>query len=315
MRTTVTIIIPTYRPNSILLRTLDLISDISTEGRYSIEVLIINTVSPVRIENLIENHRRSLDLKITNIQKDQFNHGSTRNLGVRKAKGKYLIFLSQDACPTDKNFIDYFIEDLENIKTVAVFGKETAPKDTPDNFRRYEHSMWFRQYEPYYDEKGRAWFSREIKKRSPNPGEAFFWYSLSNVFSCYKSGFLKKHPFETIYYGEDVLMGKYIIEHGFKKVFDSRCRVEHFHSGIKGYIERSVSDWYFRIFVLKIPLRIKLKEKIDSNTGENLRVWEIYAYYFLKAAILAIVLAIRLKHSLLTLLDPELKSEYVKRHL
>lgn len=313
MKTTISIIIPTYNPNSNLLRSLNKFSDLHNAGIYSIEVLIINTISQKKVEDLVKKDKYSFKLKIININKSEFNHGETRNLGVNKSIGKYIIFLSQDAYPIGDNFINYFIEDLKRSEVVAVFGKEIAPTNIRKDYLYYEHLLWFKQYEPYYDEKNRVLFSKKARMASKNSNDIFFWYSLSNVFSCYKRSYIIKHPFETIFHGEDVLAGKFIIENGYEKIFDSRCEVEHFHEGLKNYIIRNIYDWYFRLFVLKSRLRIKIREKVNLQVkkDENLfNIFEIYFYYFLKIFILITIFLIRFKQIIIIKLINKKKVDF-----
>lgn len=313
MKTTISIIIPTYNPNSNLLRSLNKFSDLHNAGIYSIEVLIINTISQKKVEDLVKKDKYNFKLKIININKSEFNHGETRNLGVNKSIGKYIIFLSQDAYPIGDNFINYFIEDLKRSEVVAVFGKEIAPTNIRKDYLYYEHLLWFKQYEPYYDEKNRVLFSKKARMASKNSNDIFFWYSLSNVFSCYKRSYIIKHPFETIFHGEDVLAGKFIIENGYEKIFDSRCEVEHFHEGLKNYIIRNIYDWYFRLFVLKSRLRIKIREKVNLQVkkDENLfNIFEIYFYYFLKIFILITIFLIRFKQIIIIKLINKKKVDF-----
>jgi len=318
MKITISIIIPTYRPNKNLLRSLNKLSQLCATGEYSMEVIIINTISEIQIKDIVKNNKYSFKLEIINIKKDEFNHGDTRNLGVSKSKGEYIIFLSQDAYPVETNFIEYFIEDLNKKNIVAVFGKEIAPIKTPKNYLYNEHVLWFKQYEQFYDKKNRVLFNNKIRSVSKNPNDVIFWYSLSNVFSCYKRSFLEKHHFETIYHGEDVLMGKFIIENGFEKMFDSRCTVEHFHNDLKSFIKRSIDDWYFRIFVLKSGLHTKINEKINLKTEKNQNtsnIFNIYFYYLLKTFILIAVLLIKLKQIVLIRLIKEKKTEYIRKYI
>jgi len=317
MKTTISIIILTYRPNSILLRSLDKLSNICEANVYDIEVIIINTISQTKIEDIIKKDNYLFQLKIINIKKSEFNFGLTRNMGVENAKGEYVIFLSGDACPISMNFINYFIGDLRKKNRVAVFGKEIAPKQAPKGYLYNEHAVWFTQYEKYFDDKKRVIFNKKMMIKSKNPNDKVFWYSLSNVFSCYKRNFLKKYPFDAIYHGEDVMMGKLILEKGFEKVFDSRCLVEHFHSSMKDFFIRSIHTWYFRIFILKSGINIKIQEKINFSKDNNfkLNIFKIYIFYILKALILAAVFSIKLKQMILTRLIKEKRTKYIKKYI
>lgn len=71
------------------------------------------------------------------IPPDQFGHGRTRNLGASLAHGEILVFLSQDAVPTDEHWLQTLTEPLREDPDVAgVYGRQIANDDAspPERF-------------------------------------------------------------------------------------------------------------------------------------------------------------------------------------
>jgi rhamnosyltransferase len=76
----------------------------------SCEVIVIDSSSSdctIRIAD-------SFNVKTKIIIKRSFDHGGTRNLAVTKATGDIIVFLTQDAMPADRYFLEQLIKPLEN---------------------------------------------------------------------------------------------------------------------------------------------------------------------------------------------------------
>jgi rhamnosyltransferase len=65
------------------------------------EVIIIDSSS---IDNTLEYAKRYL-IKIFKIPRSDFGHGKTRNLGAKLARGRYLVYLTQDVIPANNNWL------------------------------------------------------------------------------------------------------------------------------------------------------------------------------------------------------------------
>ena len=286
------------------------------------ELLIIDSTSTDgTISKITQIAKKFKNLKIIAISHDEFNYGITRNIAVDKADGEYICFISADAIINEKNFIQFFSEDLGvSSKNIAVFGREIVPANIPYNYFVKEHNDWFSRYRDFFDHKKRVIFNKKNRLLSANFDDKVFWYSLSNVFSCYKRNFLIAHPFQTIYHGEDVLMGKQIMDLGYTKIYDSRCQVVHFHEGLSNYIKRNIDDWYFRLFVIKSGLKINLLSKISkvNNVSKAISLKEkaiVYFFYLIKGYVLIVVIFLRLKHLVMMRLSKQKRREYIRKYI
>ena len=88
--TKVSIIVPIYNSEKYLSKCID---SLLNQTEKNIEVLLINDGSTDNSEKLIKKYK---DKRITYISKRNEGIGKTRNLGIDKAKGEYLMFIDSD---------------------------------------------------------------------------------------------------------------------------------------------------------------------------------------------------------------------------
>lgn len=79
------------------------------------EIIVVNNGSTDDSKEYIKNNYP--EIKIVEIKKNR-GYAGANNLGVKSAKGKYLLFLNNDTIVTP-NFLDKLVEDLENDKTIG----------------------------------------------------------------------------------------------------------------------------------------------------------------------------------------------------
>lgn len=275
-----------------------LLRRLKVSSKYSIEIIIIDSGSTDKSPDIIRSFKRTMhNLRIVNILKNEFNHGETRNYGVKLAQGKYVCFLSQDVLPLDTDFLKYFKKDLEsNRDVVAVFGKQIPYPDTP-LIQKIEQICNWNKFDKYLNQDGII--IQNIKKPfiSYNENTKFLWYSISDAFSCYKRSFLRKNPLPKISYGEDIWMGKKIIELGLTKIYDTRAKVLHSHYySLIQYYQQQVYDFKSKFKVLnlkkKTNLTCKVKIILNLNKGFFIKIYalfELFLYYLIKLIVIVMI--------------------------
>ena len=285
--TTFSIVIPTLNAEGRiekLLRRLILL----TKG-FAAEIIVIDSGSRDNTKKIISRLTQEFpNIRFHKIGQENFNHGLTRNLGTRLARGKYVCFISQDALPTHQRTFKYFLEDFSlGEAVVAVFAKDVPAKEVA-NFLKLEHTCRYRDMDRLA--KGKPLL--QTKKDAGRYAKEVNYYGLSNVFSCYKKSFLLKHPFVKIPFGEDLLMGKFIIEKGFAKIYDPRLMVVH-HQNINlwDYYLRQKHDLALRLGKMRLKDRPQLLCKLkgilsgkDSLLKKIYYTFELGVYYLVKLA-------------------------------
>lgn len=163
----------------------------------------------------------SLPVKGFQIDASDFNHGSTRNLGVKKAKGEILIFTVADAIPANEFVIDYLIQHFKDPLVAAVSGKQIVPHDPDKN-----PMQWFRPSKPLAPYQSRIDPASNMTMSARNLREAA---GIDNVCAAYRAPLLRSRPFVHATFGEDLEWGKYALESGWTLVTDPRAQVHHYH--------------------------------------------------------------------------------------
>jgi glycosyltransferase involved in cell wall biosynthesis len=93
---------------------------LAQEVPWPFEVIVIDSASTDGTWELV----KSLAVKPICIQPNEFNHGQTRNLGAHQAKGRFLVFLVQDAVPVNDTWLERLVTAAEYPGVAGSYGRE-----------------------------------------------------------------------------------------------------------------------------------------------------------------------------------------------
>jgi rhamnosyltransferase len=184
----------------------------------------------------------------------EFDHGGTRAMAAKLAKGEILIFLTQDAIPADDFAIQNILKVFEDPKVGAAYGRQISYPET-NLFGKH-----LREFN--YPDK----FSR--KSRSDIPKFGIKTGFLSNSFAAYrKSALLEIGNFKAkLILGEDSVAGASLILAGYDLVYVHESIVMHSHN----YSVWQEFKRYFDIGVFHKTEEVLLK-KFGKVEGEGFR--------------------------------------------
>ncbi len=155
-------------------------------------------------------------VKVVSIRPEEFRHGKTRNLGAYLAKGKYLVFITQDAIPFDDHWLELLINSMNEDEEIAGAYSRNIPKLGCDPFEaRYIARAW--------GEK------REVKsiKNCKNYKKLVFF---SDTSSCIRKSVWEKFPFnEELVQTEDQDWSKKVLEAEYKIAYEPASIISHSH--------------------------------------------------------------------------------------
>ncbi len=99
------------------------------------EVIVVDSASEDNTVAVAE----SCSARTITIRREQFDHGATRNLGAAAAYGDTLVFLTQDALPSDSMLLEQLIEPLYESGCAASYGRQLPRPDAnpTEQFARF----------------------------------------------------------------------------------------------------------------------------------------------------------------------------------
>ncbi len=121
--TSVSIVIPAFNGFEDLSR---LIPVLKKQKRVNLsEIIVIDSGSTDGTVEYIEKEKCT----VIRIRQEEFSHSYARNLGASKAKGKYVLFMTQDALPENETWLAKMIQPLKEGIAVAVSCRQIPRND------------------------------------------------------------------------------------------------------------------------------------------------------------------------------------------
>ncbi|MEX0300164.1 MAG: glycosyltransferase [Kordiimonas sp.] len=216
------VVIPTYNAGPVL----DKVLSAATTQRtpWPFEILVIDSGSTDETLDIIAKYP---DVRLHSIDKSEFNHGDTRNLGVKLTEGEFVAFLTHDAMPANANWLYNLVTSLEmNPKAAGAFGKHLAyPEASPYTVRDMNaHFSNLLNYPLYLDKDTNT---GRFNARDQQWMQLLHFYSDNN--SCMRRSVWEKIPYRPVKFGEDQVWADDIIKAGYGKVYAPRAMVYHSH--------------------------------------------------------------------------------------
>lgn len=226
------VIILTYEPKDVLIDSLKMLMSQSILPRT---IYICNTDKEKLYKNLKNKKvfdemllgKYNIDfkdrIKLTNINKDEFDHGKTRNDMVKLSSSDYIMFLTDDAVPYD----EYLSENLLNAfneYSVCKFNVAVVYARQIVNEKASLKEKLIREYNyPNYD---------IIKEKSKEVELGIKNYFCSNVCAMYdRKVFNSLGGFEeNIILNEDTFYAYNAIHNDYRVIYKSNAKVVHSHN-------------------------------------------------------------------------------------
>jgi len=199
-----------------------------------VEVLVIDSGST---DGTLDEVRARPRVRLHRIPPLAFDHGDTRNLGAGMTDGELVVFLVQDAEPTDRHWLAHLVENFADERVAGAFSRilprpEAGPLvkigcegDLCFGTERVESRMESRE----------AWAALD-------PHALRVACNFNDVSSAVRRSAWQRLPLARGMFGEDIKFARAAIEAGWTIVFDPRSRVWHSHE----YDRRTV---YSRTFI------------------------------------------------------------------
>ena len=208
----VDVLIPVYRPDGKLT---ELLKRLKTQNYPIHRVILMNTEEKhfpaelTEIWNLVE---------VYHLTKEEFDHGGTRDRGVRMSTADLVVCMTQDAMPADETLIEELVKPFDDPEVWAAYARQLPNEDCRE-VEKYTRSF-------NYPEQSMVKTKEDLDRLGI---KTFF---CSNVCAAWRrekylelGGFVKHTIFN-----EDMILAGTMIKQGGKIAYCAKAKVIHSHN-------------------------------------------------------------------------------------
>ena len=207
---TVTVIVPVLNGEKELPA---LLGSLHRQSRRADEIIVMDSSSTDRTREICADDPQVTLLKIP---REDFNHGDSRDLAAGKSSGDILVFLTQDALPRDRDFLDSLIAPLTMEKVAVSTGRQISGRNASPAERLV------REYN--YPDRS---FLRTEKDLDRMGIKTFF---VSNVCAAYRKEIYETlGGFERVETNEDMFFAAKAVRAGYGIAYNADAGVYHSH--------------------------------------------------------------------------------------
>lgn len=244
----ISVIIPTLNAQKYIEKLIDKLKAQKLE--QELEIIVIDSASDDKTAQIA----RDAGARVLEINRDEFDHGGTRNLGWRSANGDIICFMTQDALPVDDLYLVNLIQGFEDNDVVMISGRQ-VPKSDANYVERLTRAFNYPAISNVRSQKDIE--SMGIKA-----------YFFSDVCAAYRRSFLEETGgFDSpIISNEDMLLAAKALQAGYRVRYEAKAEVYHSHNF-------SLRYQYCRNFDVAVFMEMyKDIVKGDGTTGEGIRM-------------------------------------------
>lgn len=193
----------------------ELLNALHQQRRQPDEIIIVDSSST---DNTVRICGSDSDVRLIQIDRKDFDHGRTRDMALRESIGDIVVFLTQDAVPANKEFLERLIAPLEN-DYVAVSTGRQLPKADASTMERLVREFNYPA-------------ESHIRSKADIPRMGIKTFFCSDVCAAYnREIYLKlggfEHPLKT---NEDMFFAAAAINSGFCIAYSADAQVFHSHN-------------------------------------------------------------------------------------
>lgn len=208
------IVIPVYKPGAELkelLRRLSL-QNLKIGNVYLMHTKDGNNLKQSELTAAYDN------IIIEEIDLDEFDHGGTRDKGIRMSDSEYVLCMTQDAVPADRNLTVRLMETMSDSDVAVAYARQLPRKDC-NLLERYIRSF-------NYPAKSMVKQKEDLRRLGIKT------YFCSDVCALYrKELYVRQGGFEKrVIFNEDMLYAAKSIQNGYKIVYAADAKVIHSHN-------------------------------------------------------------------------------------
>ena len=208
----VDVLIPVYRPDGKLT---ELLKRLKTQNYPIHRVILMNTEErhfPAELTGIWDR------VEVYHLAKEEFDHGGTRDRGVRMSTADLVVCMTQDAMPADETLIEELVKPFDDPEVWAAYARQLPNEDCRE-VEKYTRSF-------NYPEQSMVKTKEDLDRLGI---KTFF---CSNVCAAWRrekylelGGFVKHTIFN-----EDMILAGTMIKQGGKIAYCAKAKVIHSHN-------------------------------------------------------------------------------------
>lgn len=248
----------------------------SQSAPYPVEIVAVDSGSDDGTRELLAN---AVD-RLVEIKPAEFNHGTTRNLGVEACRGDYIVLLVQDAEPASAHWLARLTAPLVSDEAetgthggrglAGAYGRQVPRADAPGVVRAYLGRYAACSTAP----RRQSVASREAYDALP-PAARLDLCTFDNVNACIRRTVWQRHPFQPAAIAEDLAWAKDVLLDGYDVAYVPEAAVVHSHERPASYELRRtylVHQQLRRLFGLAtVPTRKLLARSVAISLAAHVR--------------------------------------------
>lgn len=162
-------------------------------------------------------------VRVVEVAPTDFNHGETRNRGIRESRGELVVLLTQDAVPTGPRFLAALTQAFEDPRVGGVYGRQ-LPREDADVVTRRNLESWLTGREaPALSQLGEDDWGQLL------PTRRYELCNFDNVCSSLRRSLWEEVPFRVTSFGEDIRWGREVVRRGWAIAYAPEAAVYHSH--------------------------------------------------------------------------------------
>jgi rhamnosyltransferase len=208
--------------------------------------------------------------QLISIDAAAFDHGLTRNLGIERARGDFVVMMVQDAEPANERWLAALVAPLRSDPRLAGVFARQLPRPDASALTRHYVQRWI----------GASAAPRTVSMTAAEfdalaPALRLDRCTFDNVCSCIRRDVWRDRPFRATPIGEDVEWAKEVLLAGFRVAFEPAAEVVHSHDRSARHEfcrTRALHRRFHELFGLQtIPSVPLLARAIASSLATHLR--------------------------------------------
>lgn len=193
----------------------DLLTLLETQTLKPLDILVVDSSSEDATVDEVAKHPR---VNLIRIERKEFNHGSTRDMALKRTAGDFVCFITQDAVPASSRYLERLVEPLLADSSIALVSGRQLPKA---DARRFEQLVRDFNYPDL----------PSVRSKSNLKEFGIKTFFASDTCSAYRrTAYLECGGFEHVNTNEDMLMAARFIASGLKVAYEPRAEVYHSHN-------------------------------------------------------------------------------------